>query len=318
VEPCFQAALPPHRDEDGRDEARPSMEGRPPCRPLSEPVPPDRLRALFEDLARVDRARYGRAWTPQPPFAGAACRRHLYGCFVSAAGTVHPCAGVPTAVGDVRQKRFADIVRDSEILQDLRNAAAMLKGPCADCAQAAGCAGCRGIAARRTGDTLASDPSCWLNAGRSAQILSLPLDAGAVIPQAPPMRVMDTLEQIGDRTAVAVLTVRPDNPFVGPDGALDEAAYLEIMAQAMAAMNGFRTYRASKGRPEGLLLGARNVEILGGARVGDVLRVDVQKCVGYGDLGVIEGRVSRGDTLLAAGEVKVWHNSGGAPAPTPK
>ena len=160
-----------------------------------------------------------------------------------------------------------------------------------------------------TGDYLASDPLCWHNAGREKEIMTLPVSVDGLIPQKLPMRLVDRLMSVGERVAVVEATVRADHPFARADGTLDKEVYLELIAQAAAAMNGFRATRKKNGEQQGYLLGARNIEIHGPARLGDTLSIRVFKATRYGDFGIIEGRVSRGDELLAEGEIKVWHST---------
>ena len=73
-------------------------------------------------------------------------------------------------------------------------------------------------------------------------------------------------------------------------------------------MGGFKDYGISTKKPEGFLLGAKQLEILGRARVGDTLSIHVHKYAEFGDFGMIKGSVRHGSHLLAQGEIKVWHN----------
>ncbi|MBW2742637.1 MAG: hypothetical protein JRE64_28365, partial [Deltaproteobacteria bacterium] len=93
------------------------------------------------------------------------------------------------------------------------------------------------------------------------------------------------------------------------DGIVDDAIYLEMMAQSIAALNGFKQLGISESAPEGFLLGAKNFKILKQSRVGDKLTLSVYKYARYGDFGVIKGTISRDKEMLAQGEIKVWHNS---------
>jgi radical SAM protein with 4Fe4S-binding SPASM domain len=269
---------------------------------------------LFERMAQLDRTRYGRAWDPQPPLVGSRCLRHQFSCLVSSQGVVKPCVGVTIGLGNVREKPLREILLDSEVVQDLRNYRRTMRGPCRTCDKAAECYGCRGAAYQLTGDYLGSDPLCWRNTGRLAEILHLPAPVDGLIPQHAPMRLVDTLVSVGERAAVIEATIRPDGPFTNTDGTLEEAAFLEIMAQSMAALNGFRTIRNGDS-PQGFLLGARQIEVVGSARVGDRLTVTVQKHAKYGDFGLVLGRVSRNGELLARGEIKVWHKTDATTAP---
>jgi len=126
-------------------------------------VPPEDLERLFHDIARLDRERYGHIWEPQPPLMGNKCLRHRFSCLVTARGDVLPCVGVTIPVGNIRETPLAEILRNSEVIQNLKRHRETIKGPCRECDRAAECYGCRGAAFQMTGDYLASDPLCWKN-----------------------------------------------------------------------------------------------------------------------------------------------------------
>ena len=131
-------------------------------------VDPAELRALFAQLSILDRERYGRIWEPQPPLVGNKCMRHQVSCVVTAGGEVMPCVGVTIALDNIRKHRLADILRDSEVVRNLKNYRQMIKGPCGTCEKSSECYGCRGAAYQLTGDYLASDPTCWRHRAKAA------------------------------------------------------------------------------------------------------------------------------------------------------
>jgi radical SAM protein with 4Fe4S-binding SPASM domain len=87
--------------------------------------------------------------------------RHQVSCVVTANGDVMPCVGVTIAIGNIREQKLADIIRNSEVINNLKNYRQMIKGECRTCEKAEECYGCRGAAYQLTGDYLASDPTCW-------------------------------------------------------------------------------------------------------------------------------------------------------------
>ncbi|NOQ45477.1 MAG: radical SAM protein [Desulfobulbaceae bacterium] len=121
------------------------------------------LKELFTQLSAIDREKYGRDWEPQPPLVGNKCMRHQVSCVVTATGEVMPCVGVTIPVGNIRKNKLADIIKNSEIINNLKNYRQTIKGECRDCDKADECYGCRGAAYQITGDYLASDPTCWRN-----------------------------------------------------------------------------------------------------------------------------------------------------------
>lgn len=128
-------------------------------------VDPLEIKNLFDRIAAIDRERYHNTWAPQPPLVGNKCLRHQFSCVVTSTGEVMPCVGVNLSIGNIRQRKLADILRTSEVLAQLKDYRHTIKGSCAACNQADECYGCRGAAFQLTGDYLASDPLCWRNAG---------------------------------------------------------------------------------------------------------------------------------------------------------
>ncbi len=122
-----------------------------------------KLKELFSELSRIDQKKYNREWEPQPPLVGNKCMRHQVSCLVTATGDVMPCVGVTISLDNIRNNSLGYILKNSEVVRDLKNFREKIKGECADCDKAHECYGCRGAAYQLTGDYLASDPTCWRN-----------------------------------------------------------------------------------------------------------------------------------------------------------
>lgn len=131
-------------------------------------VPAADLHALFLELARLDRERYGLVWEPHPPIAALACNRHEYSCTLNAQGYIQPCTGVDITVGNIRHAPLAEILKTSPVLAGMREIRAHLKGACRGCELGQECYGCRGLAYHVTGDMFEADPLCWKNPKRIA------------------------------------------------------------------------------------------------------------------------------------------------------
>lgn len=267
---------------------------------------------LFKRISKIDRNKYGHHWDPKPPLIGGECLRHRFSCAVNSEGDVQPCVGVTIPIGNVRKQKLKDILKESEVVQDLKLYTETIKGPCSECERLSECYGCRGAAFQLTGDYLASDPLCWKNLDRREDIMFLPVDAAQLVPHRPPMLMIDRLLEVRERASVSEMTVLADMLFVGKDGKLDDASYPEIMSQAIAAQEGFRKLGSRNPQQEGFLLGIKNLEIPGSARVGDVLRISMFKVAKYGDFGIVQGEVKKGDTVIARGELKVFQSDGKA------
>ncbi|MHC4695171.1 MAG: SPASM domain-containing protein [Planctomycetota bacterium] len=239
---------------------------------------------------------------------GQGCMRHLYSCVVSMQGRVYPCVGVLLPLGNVHDESLRDILRQSEVIENLANHRKLIKGPCRDCPDARDCYGCRGAAFIATGDYLAPDPTCPRVQG--VPIDSLPLAVTPLIPHGATIRMVDRLTQVGERQATAEFLVPGTCPFVDTDGRLDATAYVELIVQTLAACHGFHLPSEEQNPHHGLLLGVNNLQITGESRVGDHLKIHVRKTTRFGGFGVVEGVVYHRDGReVARGESKVWQAS---------
>ena len=271
-------------------------------------VSSDRVKALFDTLARIDREEFGRNWEPQPPLVGNVCKRHQFSCVVTASGAVLPCVGVTIPLGNIHHESLREIIHQSEVLENLRNYRQKIKEPCRSCAKAEGCYGCRGAAFQLTGDYLAPDPLCW-NA-TEAQYDVLPVGTANLVPHGPSIRMVDHLAEVGEREASTTVTVQRDWALVDANGRLDEGAYVEMIAQSLAACQGFHLAADEQKLHRGLLLGIKDMTVSGESRIGDCLHIHVRKLVRYGDFGVAEGTIRHADGReIARGQIKIWQSN---------
>ncbi|MBI4797336.1 MAG: heme b synthase [Desulfarculus sp.] len=79
--------------------------------------------------------------------------------FVSHVGQVQPCGYLELAAGNVHERPFSQIWRDSELFKRLRDAD-QLKGKCGACEYRRVCGGCRARAFEVSGDEMAQEPLC--------------------------------------------------------------------------------------------------------------------------------------------------------------
>jgi radical SAM protein with 4Fe4S-binding SPASM domain len=270
----------------------------------------NKLKDLFFKIAEIDKNKYGITWDPQPPLMGIKCLRHQFSCLLNSQGYVLPCVGVNIPLGNIRQKSLKEIINESEVMGELRNYRTNIKGPCRECGKLENCYGCRGAAYQLTGDYLASDPLCWENTERQNDIVHLPMAADTLIPQKGPMRVIDNLVKVAERSAEFNITISNDMVFVCEDGSLDESVYLEMVAQATAGLTGFKSLGITNQVIDGFLLGGKKFEIFNKAHIGDTLTISIYKYARFGDFGIIKGTISRGDDIIAEGEIKIWQNKG--------
>lgn len=101
-----------------------------------------------------------------PAFIG--CQAGIGQGAVTANGTVQPCVLLPVSIGNIREKRFADLWKNSPVIQSLKNRD-NIKGQCSECAVKQRCGGCRAVAYAKTGDYLSSDTRCWIPQAHQAE-----------------------------------------------------------------------------------------------------------------------------------------------------
>jgi 3-hydroxyacyl-[acyl-carrier-protein] dehydratase len=141
-----------------------------------------------------------------------------------------------------------------------------------------------------------------------------PKKAADFMPHSGLMCVIDDLLSAGGGKAEASVVIRPGSPFLREDGTVDETVFVEMIAQTIAAGNGHELSDEKLKTRQGYLLGIKNVKITGTARAGDTLRIKAHKYAEFGDFGIIEGAVFRGEEILASGEIKVFQSFDGKPS----
>ncbi len=141
-----------------------------------------------------------------------------------------------------------------------------------------------------------------------------PKKAADFIPHSRLMLMVDDLMSVIDKTAETKTVIGKDHPFVRPDGTLEECVFVEMIAQTIAAGSGHDLTEEKRKTQQGYLLGIKNMKISGTARVGDTLKTTAFKSAQFGDFGIIEGKVTRGEEVLACGEIKVVQTFDAKPA----
>ncbi|GAB4335735.1 MAG: hypothetical protein Kow0089_05590 [Desulfobulbaceae bacterium] len=137
---------------------------------------------------------------------------------------------------------------------------------------------------------------------------SLPCDAAELIPHRPPMRLVDRLVHKGEETeadpTVIEAVVPEAGPFVG-DAGLEPEYFIEVMAQSVAAGDGFPP-ESDTPPATGFLAGIDTFSWYATARPGDRLEVRVFKVFEFGSAFIFEGVITRAGERIAAGRLKIW------------
>jgi len=137
-------------------------------------------------------------------------------------------------------------------------------------------------------------------------ITSLPCLAEKLVPQRPPMLIVDQLiERLPDR-AMTESIVPEDGIWVDADQGVLPEYYIELIAQTMAAVNGYDALCQGKTPQDGFLVGVDTFCWQEKAVSGEHLWVEVEKTFEFGAVKIFRGVVRNGAQVKATGEIKVW------------
>ena len=107
--------------------------------------------------------------------------------------------------------------------------------------------------------------------------------------------------------AVVEAVVPEGGVFVDPAGELLPEYFIELVAQSMAAVNGYDCRCDGLASGRGFLVGIDGFFWDGGAVSGETLQVEIAKIFEFGAVTVMKGQVlNKAAEVLAGGEIKAW------------
>jgi len=127
----------------------------------------------------------------------------------------------------------------------------------------------------------------------------------SIIPQRPPIVMVDELLFSDNTTTLCGLLVESTNIFV-QDGVLQEAGLIENMAQTAAAGTGFVAQQSGLPAPVGFIGAVQNLEIFALPTVGDLLETEVVVTNQVFDVTFISGSVHSSGVLQAKCDMKIF------------
>ena len=133
-----------------------------------------------------------------------------------------------------------------------------------------------------------------------------PMPIERLLPQRPPMLLLDRLLSCTPTEGTADTLICPGNLFRLSDDTIHAAALFELMAQAYAAVHGYQNQLAGKPVSIGYLAGITRAIVHGAARVGDRLVVSVRQTALFQPFVRAEARVVRDGEPLAEGELTLF------------
>ena len=131
-------------------------------------------------------------------------------------------------------------------------------------------------------------------------------DIRELIPQRPPILLVDGLESVEGDTAVSTLTVRADNCFTDEDGLLAEAGVVEHIAQSASALAGHKAVQAgATAPPVGYIGEVKKFRLHRLPRMGEVLRTTVSFGTEVEGVTLLSAETRAGEELIASTQMKI-------------
>ena len=138
---------------------------------------------------------------------------------------------------------------------------------------------------------------------------TLPCDAGPLVPHQPPMLLVSRLiKKADDSVEGSESIIEAVVPHTGPflkNGSLLPEYYIEVLAQAVAASDGFPREEGKK-PATGLLAGIDEFSWTSRAKPGDLIRITVHKTFEFGAAFILSGFISNDCGQIAKGQLKIW------------
>ncbi|MCK5231325.1 MAG: ACP dehydratase, partial [Desulfobulbaceae bacterium] len=128
----------------------------------------------------------------------------------------------------------------------------------------------------------------------------------------PPMLLVDRLLERDCAKDLCIAEARApiDGIFVNETGMLIPEYYLELIAQSMAAGNGYDAQCDRVSERTGYLVGIDAFTWFQDALPGEILRVDLKKIFEFGSVTIMAGEViNQKGRVIAEGEIKVWEET---------
>lgn len=135
---------------------------------------------------------------------------------------------------------------------------------------------------------------------------AIPVPIEQLLPQRPPMLLLSRLLSCTSTEGTVEALLGPGHLFGQPDDTIHPAAFVELMAQAYAAVHGYQDHLAGKAPGIGYLAGVTQASVLGAARIGDQLTVNVRQTALIKPFVRARAQVVRNGETLAEGELTLF------------
>jgi predicted hotdog family 3-hydroxylacyl-ACP dehydratase len=136
--------------------------------------------------------------------------------------------------------------------------------------------------------------------------MTLPADTEPYMPHRSPLRLVQSLLRVEDDYAEAQTILNAGDVGVGPDGRVEAAVLLEMVAQTYAAAQGYQDRHSGKPADLGYLVGVSDFRIERRPPAGQPLLIRIKSSCSFGDFYLVDGQVLCEGRVVAAGTLKVW------------
>jgi len=140
--------------------------------------------------------------------------------------------------------------------------------------------------------------------------IKLPSESLKFVPHRETMLLVDELLEYTTGNIKGKTLIKKDNPFLHDSGIMGRNCLVEIMAQTVAAGNGYNAMVRGDTLKTGFLVGVNDFTFFENVRVGDELLVLTNEDSTFGDFTMVQGNISRGKELIARGNLKLYEIAG--------
>jgi 3-hydroxymyristoyl/3-hydroxydecanoyl-(acyl carrier protein) dehydratase len=126
-----------------------------------------------------------------------------------------------------------------------------------------------------------------------------------MIPQKPPMAMIDTIMEVSAQKAMTALTIKEENIFC-EEGFFQAPGLSENIAQTAAAQVGYLSHLSGEAPPVGFIGAIKNLKIEQLPKVGDQLITEIEIEHEIMNFTLINGISKVGDQVMAQCQMKIF------------
>ncbi len=138
---------------------------------------------------------------------------------------------------------------------------------------------------------------------------TLPIKATEVVLHREPMLLVDELIEYREDRIMGTAIISSSNLFLSPDGTLEPVACVELIAQLVAAAQGYASKLRGEPPKQGFLVGVTNFDIYDtDVQDGDTVTIVAERSTIIKPIAIWHGKVEHRTKCMAEGNVKIWES----------